>query len=40
MVSGSPDYQPRVITTAQEEEQEKADVTDAETVVTFSALHE
>jgi len=38
MASGSPDYFPRMITTAQEEEQEIAAVTDAETVVTFSAL--
>ena len=37
MVSGSPDYFPRMITTAQEEEQEKASVTDSETTVTFSA---
>ena len=37
MASGSPDFFPRMITTAQEEEQEKADVTDAETTVTFSA---
>ena len=37
MASGSPDYFPRMITTATEEEQEKADVTDAETTVTFSA---
>lgn len=36
MASGSPDYFPRIITTAEEEEQEKASVTDAETVVAFS----
>ena len=37
MTTGSPDYFPRMITSAQEGEQEKADVTDAETVATFSA---
>ena len=36
MASGAPDFFPRMITSAQEEEQEKASVTDAETVVTFS----
>ena len=37
MATGSPDYFPRMITSASEGEQEKAAVTDAETVVTFSA---
>lgn len=36
MASGSPDYFPRMIISAQEEEQEKASVTEAETIVTFS----
>jgi len=36
MVSGGPDYFPRMITTAVEEEQENDEVTDAETVITFS----
>lgn len=36
MVSGAPDFFPRMITTASEEEQEKASVTDSETTVTFS----
>jgi len=36
MTSGSPDFFPRMITTAQEEEQEKASVTASETIVTFS----
>lgn len=36
MTTGSPDYFPRMITSAKEGEQEKGDVTDAETVLTFS----
>jgi len=36
MTSGGPDYFPRMITTAVEEDQQKASVTDTETPVTFS----
>lgn len=36
MATGSPDYYPKIIISATEEEQEKASVTDSETTVTFS----
>ena len=37
MATGSPDYFPRMITSAKEGEQEQDEVTDAETVLTFSS---